>query len=45
MTFASLPMKRSILICAMFSLSQIFTSAGQGERMKPYPAPRIDAKN
>ena len=26
-------------------LSQIFASAGDGERMKPYPAPRIEAKD
>ena len=26
-------------------LSQIFASAGDGERLKPYPAPRIEAKN
>ncbi len=25
--------------------SQIFASAGDGERLKPYPAPRIEAKN
>ena len=45
MNFASILMKLSILICAMLFLSQIFASVGEGERMKPYAAPRIDAKN
>ena len=45
MNAASIQMKPSSLIFAMLFLSQMFASAGDGERMKPYPAPRIDAKD
>ena len=38
-------MTRFFLITAMGFLSQIFASAGDGERIKPYPAPRIEAKD
>lgn len=38
-------MRLSLLIITMGLLSQIFAGAGDGERPKPYPAPRIEAKN
>lgn len=38
-------MKSFVIIATMLFLSKIFASAGDGERLKPYPAPRIEAKN
>jgi peroxiredoxin Q/BCP len=38
-------MTRFLLITAIGLLSQIFASAGDGERLKPYPAPRVEVKD